>query len=293
MFSADVRPQLEKYGVKTVADMAARRIIGSRQLDPLLARSGAPANSDYYPYVDLHAGEARFRQSASAMFAEWHAAPLPLMEMLQSSADHFDGVTHSSSISRLRMQQSARWQFERIVNNAKLEDIEDMSTGLRPEIMLVADLVRASVQHCEDYGNSDRFRYAAHDLMISTLPYLNAAQAVELAEAATTENCVQTRSVEKQDWSDLYRAVAARDGAGMLVSAKRLLASGAELPAVMRGYALAAAMLGAVAIRENEEAAALWTNWSEDVYSGREPPNYVRLLASVAMDQGMPVAAIE
>ena len=79
----------------------------------------------------------------------------------------------------------------------------------------------------------------------------------------------------------------------MLVSAKKLLASGVELPDVMRGYALAAAMLGAVATSENEEAAALWVNWSEDVYGGREPPNYVRLLASVAMDQGMPVAAIE
>jgi hypothetical protein len=33
-----------------------------------LSRSAVPANSDYYPYVDLHAVRARFKREQAASF---------------------------------------------------------------------------------------------------------------------------------------------------------------------------------------------------------------------------------
>jgi hypothetical protein len=74
------RPDFERILVGPLGD-AVRRIgyrapfdialaqIGTREtLAELVTRSAAPANSDYYPYVDLHAVRARFKGEQAVSF---------------------------------------------------------------------------------------------------------------------------------------------------------------------------------------------------------------------------------
>ena len=60
-----VARELRRVQVNSIRDIEARRIGGDRSLAPLFLSYGVPANSDYTPYLDLHAAKYRFlHQSA-------------------------------------------------------------------------------------------------------------------------------------------------------------------------------------------------------------------------------------
>ena len=52
--------ELQRVNVQTIGDLDMRRLGGRRALEPLFASYAVPANSDYYPYLDLNAPRLRF-----------------------------------------------------------------------------------------------------------------------------------------------------------------------------------------------------------------------------------------
>jgi spermidine synthase len=71
----DVQSDLCRFRPVTPQLMEASRLVGRRELTPVLAGFGQ-ANSDYYPILDLGAERRRFRRDAArgftSMSAEWH-----------------------------------------------------------------------------------------------------------------------------------------------------------------------------------------------------------------------------
>jgi predicted membrane-bound spermidine synthase len=285
MFATNVVPQLAKYGIRNVGDIEFRRLVDRASLLPMLMASDIPVNSDYYPYVDLHAGQARFKKTRVRMFDHWSVAPIPVLEMLQGYSPMVDDLTIDRGNGRLRMYNDAQWQFERIVNNALLEDLEAVSTNIPANAVVVANLVRSSLQQCEPYNRATKFRYALHDLMVRTLPFLSRAQASEFVGVATSSACEAEDHFAAADWIDLYRAVAERNASGMLHSGRAVLALPEEYPTVLREYALASALLGAIAVGSSNDAAELWLRWRDVVYVDGRPSEYVRFLSSIAVHE--------
>lgn len=283
MFATNVVQQLAKYGIRNSSDIEIRRLIDRESLLPMLTASGIPANSDYYPYVDLHAGQARFKKTKARMFDHWSVAPIPLLEMLQGYAQDYDNLTIDPGKGRLKMHNEARWQFERIVNNASLEDLEEISPSLPAEVMLIANLVHGSLQQCESYSHANQFRYALHDLMVRTLPFLSVAQASQLVNVAATTICDDEDHYAATGWLDLYRAVAERSPQNMHDAGRAVLALQEDYPPVLQEYALASALLGAIAMERHDDASELWLEWRDVLYANRRPPEYVRLLSSIAV----------
>ena len=63
-----VARELRRVQVNSIRDIEVRRIGGKRSLAPMFLGYGVPANSDYYPYLDLHAAKYRFlHQSADEL----------------------------------------------------------------------------------------------------------------------------------------------------------------------------------------------------------------------------------
>jgi spermidine synthase len=56
----DLREELQRLGLKNEADVAAKLIATKTMLEPFLAASPVPTNSDYFPYLDQHAERHRY-----------------------------------------------------------------------------------------------------------------------------------------------------------------------------------------------------------------------------------------
>ena len=118
--------------------------------------------------------------------------------------------------------------------------------------------------------------------MVRTLPFLSAAQASKIVDVAASTVCDDEDHFAGSDWLNLYQAVAERNPSGMLNAGRAVLALQEEYPNVLREYALSASLLGAIAMGNSDDAARLWLEWGDVLYANGAPPEYVRLLSSIA-----------
>jgi hypothetical protein len=63
-----------------------------------------------------------------------------------------------------------------------------------------------------------------------------------------------------------------------------VLSSHDEYPRVMHEYALAAVLMGAISMGNDSAAGQIWRASAESLYSEEMPPQYLRLLSSIALD---------
>jgi hypothetical protein len=284
MFANGVEAQLAKYGIRHEGDIEFRRLLDRVNLDPLLQASDVPANSDYYPYVDLNAGLARFKKTKAEMFDNWSLAPIPILEMLQGYAPVYDDLTIEQNKARLRQHGEARWLFDRVVNNVSEEDLDAAINDVSDRATAVAYRMQSALQQCELYGGPGQFRYALHDLMIRTLPFISGAEAATLVNVAASTVCRDEQQLSAGNWLNLYAAVAERNPSDMFDAGHAVLSSHDEYPRVMHEYALAAVLMGAISMGNDSAAGQIWRASAESLYSEEMPPQYLRLLSSIALD---------
>lgn len=80
--NAATHAELQRVGLLTLRDVQARFIAGRDLMLPLALSYRVPANSDYFPYVDLNAIRARITQRNAVELPMLTALPVPLMDLL-------------------------------------------------------------------------------------------------------------------------------------------------------------------------------------------------------------------
>ena len=73
-----LRSELERIGIRSVADFQSRKLGDNRTLGPVLEALPVPANSDFYPFVDLHAPRSALPEGKRDGAAGAHAAAHPV-----------------------------------------------------------------------------------------------------------------------------------------------------------------------------------------------------------------------
>jgi spermidine synthase len=68
IFSSPMGDEVRRIGYRAPFDVALAQIGTRKAFAEIVKRSTIPANSDYYPYVDLHAVRARFKREEAVSF---------------------------------------------------------------------------------------------------------------------------------------------------------------------------------------------------------------------------------
>ena len=71
LFAGPLGAELRRVGIRSGTELMIRLIADRRRVMAYAARSAAPANSDYYPYVDLNAPTARFKNQTAELLVHW------------------------------------------------------------------------------------------------------------------------------------------------------------------------------------------------------------------------------
>jgi spermidine synthase len=273
---------LERIEIYSESDLLVRKILERDAILPFLNRSSVPVNSDYFPYVDLHAGRARYLDSTAQLFGSLSNAPIPVAEMLGNDTVVHSSLSSAEVMGRTISHGEAEWIYGRIANLATLEELGSRNMDL--EITLMTDLVRDSMQTCAGDEDPQRWLMALHYVMKATLPYLDADHGLAIIDAVGAPDCMAQTEPNTLLWLDLYRAVARRDAASMSAGARRLLADRTDMPAMLQSYLTSVAMLGDVAAGRPEDALAAWNTYSEDAFPAGNLPAYMELIASIALE---------
>lgn len=284
LFESGMGQELAKLDMNSESDMIVRKLIERDSLVPYLNRSHVPVNSDYFPYVDLNAGRARYKHSQSNMFTFLMNPPLPVAEMLAGDRlDHKD-LTSVSFLWRVKEHDNALWIYRRLAENASLDELGSSGKNVRPNIMYLTELLRSEIQSCVLGQDTPRFRFSVHDIMTATLPFLDADQGLALVNAVGNAPCAAQKEEQTLLWLDLYRAVARRDASMMSAASLRLLSDEAKTPQILHDYLVTAAVLGDIAAGRRNHARVIWDRYAEEVFADRELPGHVEFVSRIALE---------
>jgi hypothetical protein len=290
LFASGMAQELAKLDMNSESDMVVRKLIERESLIPYLNRSRVPINSDYFPYVDLNAGRARYKRSQSNLFLSLMNPPLPVVEMLTGDRLKHDELTSVPFLRRVEEHENALWIYRRLAEKATDHELGIRGKNMGPDLVYLTDLLRNAMQSCVPGQDLSRFRFSMHDIMSATLPYLDADQGVSLVDAVAKVDCAAEKERQTLLWLDLYRSVARRNATMMSAGARRLLADDAGTPLIFHDYLVTAAMLGDIAAGRPEDALAAWSRYSEKAFANRQLPGHVELISRIALDSAVKVA---
>lgn len=299
LLSGKMGEELRGINLVTADDFLLRRAADKQTIEAMFDYISAPANSDYYPYLDLNAGKARFAQANATLMREWSVAPLPILELLHDENLRLDNVQLDGSYARVRAVAVADALYAELMPAAGTAvDTADQPSEILTLTARNLSLLRA---RCAMADNESEFLRGWYQTARSTLPFLVPEQASALTEYMAEPACWAGASAYARNWLDLFRAIAARDVVGMarfgtsvLQDDKLLLQDGALLENLnAREYVLSAAMLGLIKTGQLEQAWGLWMKYGEQQFANVNQSKYAQLVRElvnkgfrVGSDQG-------
>jgi hypothetical protein len=259
-------------GLKGPEDLLVRRTGSKAVLEALVADARVPVNSDYFPFLDLNAGAARFRGDIATLFLAFGSVPLPLLDMLDVADVHYRGVTPDNTFGRTQSIRDAQ---------ATLSILKGDTAPTTGSDTPLTALLRALRGSCAA-GFEPRWADALHALARENLAYLDADDGADLLAAAVPLACRDRLPSDTRDWLDLYAAIAARDGRRMGDVAEQLVDQTTALD--RKNYALIAAMLGRLVSNESERTISLYEQHKGLFGDLRTAPE-VRLIVALARNR--------
>jgi hypothetical protein len=261
---AGFRAELAKVGITRREHVMARRIGSKRQLAPLLAQFHAPANSDFYPLVQLEATRARFAQRVAYAIVDLANSALPANEMLAGlpmttlSADHASGNT-----GRILMLQAALDLYDALVRH------RDPAERLAPAAALA---LRRPGLLCGKRV-SPAVIAQLHSAALQTLTHLAPQARRELWVEPRWLGCPLARTAPAvRERFAVYGAIAARDARAMHRAAAALLDDERPVEEGWARFLLLTAVLGAKAAGDAQEAQRLWLRNAPALFKGALAP---------------------
>ena len=240
----ELRAELARFHIANLDDLALHRVGGRSVLMPYFAAFGAPANSDYFPVLEMNAPLARYMGSHTLDLTILARAPLPLLPLFDARARQPDPARLTPGerpwLLRAAWVQQAHdiWHYVRVGGDKTLAPFN---------VELASDLVllRAALVDCALRLPEDTLRHHLADLARFVSIHLPPAAAVSFWDGLGGR-CGARLSASDRRWLRLHRAVGAGEGGEMARAAEAILAAEPNLEPRLLGHALAAFMAGAI-----------------------------------------------
>ena len=252
------------------------RYLGSRAtLEPLFASYGMPANSDYYPVLDLNAAKHRFMEKSATDVVAMLNAGIPVLELLEPKpARRPMNPLHKGAYSfdRIDNTRLARYARDFLLAPVIPEPV-NVPTSLEKDL----ELAKVRLIECRQPRDLDIWIHSVVHVAKAVNPFLPPEEADAIWSRVREAPCYKDMHEFQRHWIGLFSAVGARDAARMAELASDLLANQAELTNESREYLLMAGMAGYVAAGSPEHARTIWGYYARQVPRSTNKPVF-RLL---------------
>jgi spermidine synthase len=286
----ELRKELERVGIRNMQDIQARRIGGRAVLEPLFRSYGSPANSDYFPFLDLNATRSRYLGLTAQELNTLNEAPVPLMEMLDPNhvSRRAKAITPDSYFYPSKFYRRALAVRDTILQKRVSggHDTKGLPASIENAILTVL-----LMQSCGDFYHPELLVDSMLKMAVDIIPYLAPGELQPVWNELRSQPCYAGLSPHAREWIALFEQVSRRDGAGMARTAGGLLAAGHDSGDVARtGYLLTTAMLGYLHEKRYREALLVWNAHAPRLLQGGKPNIFLELLYGVAISGRRPAS---
>jgi predicted membrane-bound spermidine synthase len=258
-----VARELRRVHVNSVWEIEIRRLGGKRLLAPMFSSYGVPANSDFHPYLDLHAAKYRFLNRSAQELTGLLGYSVPIAALLEGRVKNppvESRVDGDEYLEALELTRRARYARDFLLLQTAPEPV-----AIPRQFQKDLELTRARLIDCRDPERSDIWFHSLYQLARTLNPMLSTQEAGAVWERIEHGACSSQVAPDERQWIDLMKAVGNRAAPDMARLAVALLAKPSDLPTGHRQYLMAAGMAGYLAQGKRAEAGALWSRYPKDV----------------------------
>lgn len=270
--------ELRTVHLQNLADLQIRKVATRATIEPLVQSFPVPANSDYYPYLDLNAARYRFLQRDAGALVSLNAASVPVIPMLEGASAmpqvSLDGADYFNRIEQIRRAQYIRDTYLK----ANPPEPLAMPRALQKDL----ELASLRALDCWDPARHDVWLHSLFQVAIAVNSFLPAEDTAAIWRRFESTGCYGSLPQTYKRWIALFKAVGARDAANMASLAEQLFADPLELPTESRRYLLTAAMTGYLAQGKPREALRAWERYAPSVSRDEGSQLMLRLLYAMA-----------
>ena len=271
-----LQEQLQRVGLKSIQDIEVRRLGGKALLQPLFASFGAPANSDFFPYLSLNAPKSRYLQEDAGLLTQLHAAPIPTLEMLDGLVRFGEApIMATPFFIGPELQQLANRIAQTILNSQPIELEKLGQAGFDLQLLTRELAVSAPLQPADELVRAILLKIAG-----TVNPHLPASQVTPLWDYMASQPGYNALSESTRDWFALHRAIGSRDARSMATLANRLIEASPKekLSSQEAVYLLTAGLTGYLAVKDAAQAKALLETFNNHQQPIDQPPLHLQLL---------------
>lgn len=270
--------ELRTVHLQNLADLQIRKIASRATMHPLVQSFPVPANSDYYPYLDLNAARYRFLQQGAFELASLNATGVPVIPMLEGSNAlpqvSLDGADFFKRIEQIRRAQYIRDSYL----NANPPVPVAMPRALQKDL----ELASLRALDCSNPDKHDVWLHSLFQVALAVNAFLPPEETAAIWRRFESAGCYGALPRLYKLWIALFKAVGARDASAMAELAEQLIAVPSELPSESRRYLLTTAMTGYLAQNKPREALQTWERFSPQIAVDDRSQLLLRLLYAKA-----------
>ena len=217
--SPQLRAELERVGIQSVADFQSRKIGDNLTIGPLLQTIPVPPNSDFFPFVDLNAPRLRYMRENAIELPALTVLPIPFLELLGGAAPRGPTVepAANSALFRDRLVRRAL-EIRRAVSSGSPNSLDPLSARY-------LWLIDTSRERCAAKEGQNEWQNAVRNISDDTAAYLNPAELEEIWNKVMSSPCYREVTGEHKAWADLLAAIAQRNAPEIVKLGTELLGS--------------------------------------------------------------------
>jgi spermidine synthase len=262
--SPPLHAELERVGVQSAADLSSRQMGDNLTIGPLLRTIPVPANSDFYPFVDLNAPRLRYLRETAIELPALTVLPIPFFELLGGAAPRAPTVepAANSALFRDRLVQKAV-EIRRAASSGSLNDLDPLTATF-------LQLIDTGQERCAAQAAQDEWQSAVKSISEETTPYLNSTELEELWNGILSTPCYRFATDEHKAWADVLAAIAHRNAPQIVRLGTELLGSPSSMSEDDLAYLTTVAVAASVRVGDLAQARILLdAQWPRFGHAGR------------------------
>jgi spermidine synthase len=278
--------ELKRVGIANLRDLQLHRIGNKQMLGPLFDAYPEPVNSDYFPYLDLHADRSRFLNQNALAIVGLSTAPVPLLRWLDP-VKRWDNLPTSPPIPTFTIAANAAASQAGMLANILIgNEVADVhhENALSSELQTAVEMVLNGHLRCHNPQTAEIWLQSIRKISNATFPMLSPEQSARLADTFRHSACVPQLSIEREKWLELFEAVghANVEKSASLAAGILQVMDVKHSPEEDLGYVVALAMAANLAMNKPREALEIWTQYAAGRWRFDNVNIYLQLLYAMA-----------
>ncbi len=228
------------------------RFLGDQSLyNPYISDYPIPANSDYYPILDLHAPRHRFLKNNIDDLLNIRLNAVPIMDFIYNKGNQsFKHLSYTdNTITSMSFGNRANQVYSMVMTGQNIDDSSYYSAI--KHLLNIAD--SCDVEHDELLWLDSFF-----SVITTTTAYLSLAEIDDIKDRITPDCTIPVLAEHEMDWLALYHSLGSREPDSTLEIASRLLSTDTNLDLFHKRFLHTAKLVSLINLGEYQRAMDAW-----------------------------------